>query len=92
VLTTGARIEEPKLRFPVESTPQNTLRAALFGPYATSEGQEYTRENRRPLSERQTRVYQNIDDPQTFYRTLMDQRRRETELKKLREQQLKGLR
>ena len=92
VLTTGLRIEEPKLRFPVESTPQNTLRAALFGPYATSEGQEYTRENRRPLSERQTRVYQNIDDPQTFYRTLMDQRRRETELKKLREQQLKGLR
>jgi hypothetical protein len=92
VLTTGLRIEEPKLRFPVESTPQNTLRAALFGPYATSEGQEYARENRRPLSERQTRVYQNIDDPQTFYRTLMEQRRRETELKKLREQQLKGLR
>jgi len=85
VLTTGPRIEEPKLRFPVEATPQNIVRGALFGPYATTEGQAYTKNERRPLSERQTQMYLNAPNPQQFYDTLMDRRRRETELKKLKD-------
>jgi hypothetical protein len=86
VLTTGLTIEEPKLKFPVDANPADAARGVLFGPYATSQGQEYTRNERRPLSESQTKKYLTSRDQQGYYDRLMDKRRAETEKRKLQAQ------
>jgi len=88
ILTTGPRIENPKLKFPIEPNAGNIIRGALFGPYATNEGQAYTQNERRPLSEKQTQEYLNSSDHRGFYEELMRIRRENTEKRK--QQELKN--
>jgi hypothetical protein len=67
-----------KLRFPVEKTPANIAKAALFGQYSSKEAVEYFRRNGRELSEEQTKQLENWvksgRDPKTFYDNILKDR------------------
>ncbi len=78
----GSFTDSGALRFPVSKEPQDVARAVLFGPYATSQGQVYTKETRRPLSAKQTQEYLQSSNPQEYYERLMHKRKEEAEKKK----------
>jgi hypothetical protein len=67
-----------KLRFPVEKTPANIAKAALFGQYSSKEAVEYFRRNGKELSEEQTKQLElftkNGGDPKVFYDKLLIRR------------------
>lgn len=73
-LIRGGYEKDEKLRFPVENTPANMLRGVLFGPSATSEGKEYYDNDRRPLSEQQTKGMKSSETPQEFYTNILRKR------------------
>jgi hypothetical protein len=56
-LVNGGYEKDGKLRFPIERTPTEIGKAIAFGPNATSAGQDYYDNERRPLSEGQTEAY-----------------------------------
>lgn len=85
ILTTGKRIEEPKLKFPVEPTAENIAKGLLFGQYATAEGKKYAKEELRPLSEKQTQQYQKSSNKEAFYEKVMEQRKSDAEKRKAKE-------
>lgn len=74
-LAEGGSYKGDKLRFPIERTPANVLRAPLFGQYATSEAREYFDQERRPLSERQTEIVRSAPNPAEMYERIMQSRR-----------------
>lgn len=45
------------IQFPVEQNIQNAVRSVLFGKYATTEGQDYTKNENRALSEKESKLY-----------------------------------
>lgn len=47
-----------RLRFPIEKTPLNTLKAATMGPFSTREGRNYLEQGLTPLSDNQTSAVQ----------------------------------
>lgn len=57
--------------YPIEQTPGNYVRGALFGKYALPESQEYWDNERRPLGEEQTKeFYRRVEkgeNPQAVY-------------------------
>jgi hypothetical protein len=67
-----------KLRFPVEKTPANIAKAALFGQYSSKEAVEYFRRNGKELSEEQTKQLENWvksgRDPKLFYDNILKDR------------------
>jgi hypothetical protein len=67
-----------KLRFPVEKTPANIAKAALFGQYSSKEAVEYFRRNGKELSEEQTKQLENWvksgRDPKLFYDNILKNR------------------
>jgi hypothetical protein len=67
-----------KLRFPVEKTPANIAKAALFGQYSSKEAVEYFRRNGKELSEEQTKQIENWvksgRDPNEFYDKILKDR------------------
>ncbi|WP_394137414.1 hypothetical protein [Cytobacillus oceanisediminis] len=80
--------ENQKLRYPIDPTPWNSTKAALFGQSATSEAQEYYDMERRPLSENQTFEYDLAKQSgfgKEFYESLMKQRLSKTTQKKIKE-------
>jgi hypothetical protein len=64
-----------KLRFPVEKTPLNIAKAAVFGQYSSKEAVEYFRRNGKELSEEQTKQLENWvksgRDPKLFYDNIL---------------------
>jgi hypothetical protein len=58
----SASIKDGKLRFPIEKTPSNMIKGALFGNYATDEGKEYIKNEGRPFSEQQTEKFKQLPD------------------------------
>jgi hypothetical protein len=85
ITTTGVNIEEPEFKFKIDSSPAEIIRSALFGPYATASGREYYKNERRPLSEKQTQAYLNSNDPDKYYNTLMKSRKLDTYKRKISE-------
>ena len=61
------------IRFLVEQSPERLVQMALFGKYSIPEAREYFEKGRKPLSERQTFLYKQIQDPQ-YYERLMSSR------------------
>lgn len=73
--------EENELKFPIETSPLKNLQMLAFGPNATSEAQEYYKNERRPLSENQTANYealQQFGKGKEYYNDLMSERRVKT--------------
>lgn len=55
----GGVYKDNKLQYPIEDTPQNFIRGALFGPSSFPETQKFYNNNEHALSEGQTTVIQN---------------------------------
>ncbi|MFD1776645.1 hypothetical protein [Paenibacillus rhizophilus] len=85
VLTTGIKNEKKELKFGIEKTPAEISRGLLFGAPATSSGQEYYKNDRRPLSEKQTKQYLAAPDKGGFYDAAMMKRAIETNRRKIKE-------
>jgi hypothetical protein len=82
VLTTGLNIEKPQYQFDVKS-PTDKIQASLFGPAASSQGQKYYDNERRPLSEKQTQGYVESGKNPELYDNLMLKREVETLRRKI---------
>lgn len=63
-----------KLKYPVKRTPANIVRGVLFGQYSFPEAKEYYENNRRPLGENQTQMYQKSSNPDATYRMILRER------------------
>ncbi|MDQ6418665.1 hypothetical protein RB620_04360 [Paenibacillus sp. LHD-117] len=86
-IKTGKTIEEPELRFPVDSSKtSDVIRAAVFGPFATSGGQRYTNERLSKLGTKQTEEFQRADDGQAYYDELIKLRKEKAEKDKKKEE------
>ena len=71
------KYEGNKLKFPIDlNDPTKLAQSVLFSPNATQEGQSYYKNERRPLSEKQTSIYDQLpgNKKQQFYDGLMKQR------------------
>lgn len=75
------------VRFPIEQTPENFLKTALFGQYSTPEGQEYIRSGFKKLSEKESQVFENMrttnpDQAVEYFQTVMREKdaKREAEI------------
>jgi hypothetical protein len=75
-----------KLKYPVERTMGNTIKGLMFGPGAFEETATYYKNNRRPLSDKQTEEFlrhvSNGADPQKEYDKMMAERKARGEKKK----------
>ncbi|MBQ4159574.1 MAG: hypothetical protein IJD83_01450, partial [Clostridia bacterium] len=52
--------DKGELRFPIKSTLGNHIKGVLFGEYATNEGMTYIDEERKPLSEERTALFNDM--------------------------------
>jgi hypothetical protein len=59
----GSYTNSGNLRFPVEDTLGNRVKAGLFGQYASSEARDYFDNERNPLKEKQIQEYIDLDLP-----------------------------
>ena len=60
------------LRFPVETTPENVIQATLFGQWASQNAQDYIDQGRKPLSEKQSEEFLELDIPIQDYWQIRD--------------------
>lgn len=77
---TQGRSETPsgRIRFPIEQTPENLARSALFGRWASPESREYLEGGPSPLGEKQSERLIKIKDPaeqREYYQEIQDRRR-----------------
>jgi hypothetical protein len=62
-----------KLKYPIDTGPINTAKGVMFGPGGFPETKDYYENNRRELSENQTKAYQQSANPEAMYRrTLLE--------------------
>ena len=59
----GSYTDSGKLRFTVDDTPGEKIKAGLFGQYASENARQYFDENRSPLSEKQVQELVDVDLP-----------------------------
>ena len=69
---TGSYTASGDLRYEVEPTPGNILQAGLFGQWANKNAQEYIEQGRKPLSEKQTEEFVELDIPVQQYWDIRD--------------------
>jgi len=60
-----------KLRYPVEQTPGNLVKSALFGKYSTKYAQDYIDRGFKPLSTNQTEYYEKAKEQGISYDNFM---------------------
>lgn len=73
------QLDNNQLRYPIDlNNPAKQLQVLAFGPSATQEAQMYYKNERRPLSEQQTKKYESVSDKQGYYDYLMKARKIET--------------
>ena len=70
--TTGSYTTDGALRYEVDPTAGNVLQAALFGQWANQNAQEYIKEGRTPLSEKQLEEFFELDVPMQEYWQIRD--------------------
>ena len=75
IMQEGAYTKGGDLMFPVEPTPGQIVKSAVFGKYSSPEAREYFDKNRRPLSKAQTTELKQKtargEDPQKVYDQIM---------------------
>ena len=59
----GSYTKSGNLRFPIEDTPENRVRSAIFGQYASENARDYFDNERSPLKEKQIQEYKDLDIP-----------------------------
>ena len=59
----GSYTDSGNLRFPIEDTPANRVRSAIFGQYASENARDYFDNERKPLKEKQIQEYKDLDIP-----------------------------
>lgn len=59
----GSYTDSGNLRFPIEDTPANRVRSAIFGQYASPEARDYFDNERSPLKEKQIQEYKDLELP-----------------------------
>jgi hypothetical protein len=59
----GSYTDSGNLRFPIEDTPVNRVRSAIFGQYASPEARDYFDNERSPLKEKQIQEYKDLELP-----------------------------
>ena len=63
----GSYTEKGNLRFPVEDTTKNRVQAGLFGQWASENARDYFNNERKPLEEKQTHEFIDLDIPIADY-------------------------
>lgn len=63
----GSYTKGGDLRFPVEDTLLNRLKAGIFGQWANENAQDYIENGRKPLNEKQTQEFIDVDLPIADY-------------------------
>jgi len=70
--------DKTQLKYPVETDTANIIRGSLFGTSAFPETREYYDQNRRPLSEKQTKQYlkgvESGKNPKALYENIQKRR------------------
>jgi hypothetical protein len=59
----GSYTNSGNLRFPIEDTPANRVRSAVFGQYASENARDYFDNERQPLKEKQIAEFAELDIP-----------------------------
>ena len=70
--TAGSYTDSGGLRFPVEDTLGNRIKAGVFGQWAFPEARDYIDNERKPLDEKQTQEFIDADMPYADYRNYRD--------------------
>ncbi len=73
-LIRGDNEKNGKLKYQVQRTPSNIAKSLLFGPNATKEARAYYKQDRRPLSEDQTKGLKNSSNPDQYYTNITRKR------------------
>lgn len=63
----GSYTDSGALRFPVEDTPMNRVKAALFGQYSSKNARDYFDRGEAPLKEKQIQEFIDLDMPINDY-------------------------
>lgn len=65
-----------RVRFPIQKTPGNFVKSAMFGQYSTPEARAYFDEERSPLGDRQSQLFKesNTQDAQEYYNQVVANR------------------
>lgn len=63
----GSYTDSGDLRFPVEDTTANRIQAAIFGQWANENAKNYIENGRKPLSEKQTKEFIDVEMPIADY-------------------------
>ncbi len=74
------------VRFPVEQSTPNYIRGGLFGQWNLPEGQQYFKDNVKPLSEKQSQVFKSSSNPFSTYKEIMAKRDETRTLNKAKDQ------
>jgi len=77
----GSYSKSGRLQYPIEKTPENYLRAGLFGKSNLPSAREYFDNDGSVLGEKQTDFYKQSTDKQGLYKTFMTKRQEERALK-----------
>lgn len=64
----GSYTESGNLRFPVEDTPANRIKAGIFGQWANENAREYFDSSSEPLKPKQIQEFKDLDIPIKDYR------------------------
>ena len=64
----GSYTESGNLRFPVEDTPANRIKAGIFGQWANENAREYFDSGSEPLKPKQIQEFKDLDIPIKDYR------------------------
>jgi hypothetical protein len=59
----GSYTKSGNLRFPIEDTPINRVKSAIFGQYASENARDYFDNERKPLKEKQIQEFIDVDIP-----------------------------
>lgn len=63
------------VRYPIEQSGANLARTVLFGQYSVPEARTYLREGRTPLGEKQTAMFDSMDNKAGYYESVLQDRR-----------------
>lgn len=66
-----------RVRFPIDKTPGNFAKSALFGQYSTSNARSYFDNDKKPLGDNQSNLFRQAQNPieaSEYYKAIMDRR------------------
>lgn len=79
-----------RVRFPVDQSVGNYLKAAVFGQYSLPEARKYFETKETPLGEKQSEKFKVMGGDKAYYDKVVSDRNKETEKTKIQEKIKKG--